>query len=108
MSARRGSIVLAVAGLLVLPAAANARSLAGAERSPIAAQPAAQHSAVAANGAADAPASTHATRPAEPTYAEREAASKPLEKFAGGGAGIYIGGSTVAIVLLVILLVVLL
>jgi hypothetical protein len=42
------------------------------------------------------------------TYAEREAAAAGLEQFAGGGVGIYIGGSTLAIVLLIVLLIILL
>jgi hypothetical protein len=42
------------------------------------------------------------------SYARREAADKSLEQFEGGGAGIYIGGSTLGIVLLIVILIVLL
>jgi hypothetical protein len=43
------------------------------------------------------------------SYAAREATSAAkVESFRGGGAGIYIGGSTAAVVLLVILVLVLL
>jgi hypothetical protein len=45
-------------------------------------------------------------RPA--TYAQREAASPRTGDFKGNGVGIYIGGSTLAVVLVVILVVVLL
>ena len=41
-------------------------------------------------------------------YAEREAASPRAADFKGSGAGIYIGGSTLAVVLIVVLIVVLL
>lgn len=41
-------------------------------------------------------------------YSQRENQSKNLERFKGGGAGIYIGGSTIAVVALVILLIILL
>jgi hypothetical protein len=42
------------------------------------------------------------------SYAAREAASAAkVEKFQGGGSGIYIGGSTVVIVLLVVILIIL-
>jgi hypothetical protein len=48
--------------------------------------------------------------PPSPTdYAAREVASAPaVEKFQGGGAGIYIGGSTLAIVLIVVLIIIIL
>jgi len=42
------------------------------------------------------------------SYAQREASSRDVGDFSGGHAGIYIGGSTVAVVLLIVLLVVLL
>jgi|GEM_PF-4704272 len=42
------------------------------------------------------------------TYAQREKAAPNQQNFEGGGAGLYIGGSTVAIVLLVVLLIVVL
>jgi hypothetical protein len=42
------------------------------------------------------------------TYARREAAAAGLEGFEGGSVGIYIGGSTLAIVLLIVLLIILL
>jgi hypothetical protein len=42
------------------------------------------------------------------TYAERETGAKDLEQFSGGGAGIYIGGSTVGVVLLIVLLILIL
>jgi hypothetical protein len=41
-------------------------------------------------------------------YAEREAASPRTAEFKGNGAGIYIGGSTLAVVLIIVLIVVLL
>jgi len=47
---------------------------------------------------------TQATREA---YQQREAASKDVGDFAGGHAGVYIGGSTLAVVLLIVLLIVL-
>ena len=40
-------------------------------------------------------------------YAQREAATPRAADFKGNGAGIYIGGSTLAVVLLVVLIVVL-
>lgn len=49
-----------------------------------------------------------AERPSATTdYAAREAATPELGKFTGGGAGIYIGGSTLVVVLLVVLIVIL-
>ena len=45
---------------------------------------------------------------ADSHYAKRERASKDLEQFQGGGAGIYIGGSTVALVVLVLVLILIL
>jgi hypothetical protein len=41
-------------------------------------------------------------------YAQREAANPRTAEFKGNGAGIYIGGSTLAVVLIVVLIVVLL
>ena len=41
-------------------------------------------------------------------YAEREAANPRAAEFKGNGAGVYIGGSTLAVVLIVVLIVVLL
>jgi hypothetical protein len=41
-------------------------------------------------------------------YAEREAASPRAADFKGNGVGVYIGGSTLAVVLIVVLIVVLL
>jgi hypothetical protein len=41
-------------------------------------------------------------------YAAREAETPQLATFEGGSAGVYIGGSTVAVVLIIVLLVVLL
>jgi hypothetical protein len=40
------------------------------------------------------------------TYAQRERAAKNLERFEGGGAGVYIGGSTLVVVLLIVLIIV--
>jgi len=53
----------------------------------------------------NAPTDTH-TRHA--SYATREAAAPHAADFKGNGAGIYIGGSTLAVVLVVVLIVVLL
>jgi hypothetical protein len=39
------------------------------------------------------------------TYAQRERAAKNLERFEGGGNGVYIGGSTVVVVLLIVLII---
>jgi hypothetical protein len=41
-------------------------------------------------------------------YAAREAAAPALGKFKGGGAGIYIGGSALTVILVVVLIVILL
>jgi hypothetical protein len=41
-------------------------------------------------------------------YAERQAASPQAAEFEGNGVGVYIGGSTLAVVLLIVLIVVLL
>lgn len=42
------------------------------------------------------------------TYAQRQSASKELEQFKGGDAGLYIGGSTAAVVLLIVLVILIL
>ncbi len=42
------------------------------------------------------------------SYAQRESAAQQLETWKGGHAGVYIGGSTLGIVLLVILLILIL
>ena len=42
------------------------------------------------------------------SYAQREAANPRAAEFKGNGAGIYIGGSTLAVVLIIVLIVVLL
>ena len=68
---------------------------------------------------ADAPASESTTARGTPTpavpaldrghaYARREAAAPVAAEFRGKGAGVYIGGSTVAVVLVVVLIVLLL
>jgi hypothetical protein len=66
---------------------------------------------VADSRTGDAP-STARPAPASPAtndaYAQREASSRDVGDFAGGGAGIYIGGSTAAVVLLLVLLIVIL
>jgi hypothetical protein len=51
---------------------------------------------------------TSAPTPESAPYAQREAAAKALQDFKGGEAGVYIGGSAVGIVLVVILLVIVL
>lgn len=45
--------------------------------------------------------------PFQPDYARREAESPGMADFKGGSAGIYIGGSSVAVVLLIVLLILL-
>lgn len=58
----------------------------------------------------NAPASEKTPAPASESesYAKREAAAASLQDFRGGEAGIYVGGSALGIVLLVVLLVILL
>ncbi len=107
MTRRLKAIAILGLGLLLLPAAVNATVLdvpppAAEQRSGDAVK---DIPAPAPTGTAAAPA---AVAPGTQTYAQREAAAKGLETFEGGGAGIYIGGSTVGIVLVVLLLVVLL
>jgi hypothetical protein len=67
---------------------------------------------VAAPAAATAPATTTPTHGdaarASHDYAAREAAAPQTADFKGQGAGIYIGGSTLAVVLVVVLVVILL
>ncbi|HVZ73160.1 MAG TPA: hypothetical protein VHJ20_12355 [Polyangia bacterium] len=65
--------------------------------------------------ASAAPAPVVAPAPASPMsparqrdYAAREAASPQTADFQGNGAGIYIGGSTLAVVLLIVLIILLL
>jgi hypothetical protein len=53
----------------------------------------------------DAPTDAHARRA---SYGAREAAAPRAADFKGNGAGIYIGGSTLAVVLVVVLILVLL
>ena len=56
-----------------------------------------------------APAPARVSTPSpETAYARRESAAKNLEGFKGGGAGIYIGGSTLAVVLIIVLIIVIL
>ncbi|HSZ82646.1 MAG TPA: hypothetical protein VLA14_10200 [Polyangia bacterium] len=70
----------------------------------------------AAPVAPSAPALTTATKDTTPndgqprraSYAAREAAAPHAADFKGNGAGIYIGGSTVAVVLVIVLILVLL
>jgi hypothetical protein len=58
---------------------------------------------------ASVPARAHASAAQDATdYAAREASAKGLERYEGGGSGVYIGGSTVVIVLLIVLLIVIL
>jgi hypothetical protein len=66
---------------------------------------AAAHTAVAAESAA--PTSPEA-RERTKHYAERQAANPQASEFQGKGVGVYIGGSTLAVVLVIVLIVVLL
>ena len=50
----------------------------------------------------------HDTQARQLRYAEREAASPGAKEFKGNGVGIYVGGSTLAVVLVIVLVVVLL
>jgi hypothetical protein len=95
---RLGAVACLVACLLMLPAS---RASAAGEAPPLAAE-------VPAPAPARPVVQTSAVPAGSPAYAAREAAATALEQFEGGGVGIYIGGSTLAIVLLIVLLVVLL
>ena len=110
MTGRLKAIAILTMGLLVLPAAVNAAA-------PAAQPPAAEQRSDDAVRDVPTPASHQDPAPAlaqtvakagTEAYAQREAAAKGLETFEGGGAGIYIGGSTAGILLLVVLLIVLL
>jgi hypothetical protein len=102
MMNQRLSRTLAALGLgLALvgaPAAAAAKPLAGTTSSSVS-TPAAPEAARGDVKLGDAQ---------EHRYAAREAASPRAADFKGGGAGIYIGGSTLAVVLVVVLVLVLL
>jgi len=94
-------ILASVLGMLLLagsPALATGANL----------QPASPQTSAAtadSQSEAKAPAGTVATGD---SYAQRETGAKDLEQFSGGGAGIYIGGSTVGVVLLIVLLILIL
>jgi hypothetical protein len=64
--------------------------------------------AAATQGGAPAPTRSLAAPARERGYAQREAATPRNADFKGNGVGIYIGGSTLAVVLVVVLIVVLL
>jgi hypothetical protein len=74
---------------------------------PLLAAPAATPDAVpAASGTAETPRAHETKRPN--SYAQRESATPRAAGFKGSGVGIYIGGSTLAVVLVIVLIVVLL
>ena len=75
-----------------------------------AASPAAPDSAASLGAPAtkDSPRPAHEIASRQTGYAQREAANPRAAEFKGNGAGIYIGGSTLAVVLIVVLIVVLL
>jgi hypothetical protein len=56
----------------------------------------------------DSPRAAHEISSRQTGYAQREAANPRTAEFKGNGAGIYIGGSTLAVVLIIVLIVVLL
>lgn len=104
MTGRLKAVAVLTMGLLMLPAVVSAAvpadPLAGEQRT---------GDAVAVQVPLAAPSVEAApVAPGTQTYAQREAAAKGLETFEGGGAGVYIGGSTIGIILVVVLLVVLL
>jgi hypothetical protein len=104
MTFRRLAQSLAAACLGLALAAAPTIAVAAPATPPAAAAPAprATHEASAARGASDA------SDEAADRYAAREAAAPQAAGFKGQGAGIYIGGSTLAVVLVIVLVVVLL
>jgi hypothetical protein len=99
VSGRRALAVLAVCGLL-----AAGRSGAAATRD----QPPGTTEAQLQTEPATPPVRAGGpSREVAATYAQREHAAKNLERFEGGGRGVYIGGSTLVVVLLIVLIIVL-
>lgn len=92
---------LVAGALLVALSGAPALAQAGTNREP----PASVGEAPGRQAPQPAPVSERP--PAATDYAAREAAAPELGQFTGGGAGIYIGGSTLMVVLLVVLIVIL-
>lgn len=91
----RGGISLMAASIIALLLSVGRPSLAAsADVEPSTSQPASTDQAAIPAKAATAG-----------SYAQREAGAQDLEQFSGGGAGIYIGGSSVAVVLLIVLLI---
>jgi hypothetical protein len=95
--------VTLLAGVLLWPAVVSGASI----------DTTARRSATPAAAAADATqinrlAAAAVSPVADATYAARESASPELQSFAGGRGGLYIGGSGVAIVLLIVLLILIL
>lgn len=98
MSGRRALAALAVCGLLAM-----GRSGAATTRE----QPPRRTEAPLESAPAPQPASAGGhSREVVETYAQRERAAKNLERFEGGGRGVYIGGSTLVVVLLIVLIIV--
>lgn len=98
----RQHIAASVLGVLLLgTAAGNARA---AEPSvPVAPAPVATQTAPASTAA-----TTDETGAREIQYGQRETQSPQAANFKGGAVGVFIGGSTIAVVLLIVLLVILL
>jgi len=95
------TLALFVASLLVMPAVVSASN--GPARSVPDTRGSTQPlENVRASETSSAPASESAA------YAKRETAANSLQDFKGGEAGVYIGGSAVGVVLVILLLVILL
>lgn len=96
-------IIASVVGMLLL--AGSPALAAGANPQPSRQQTSAAAAESQSEAKVAAGPSTGAT---SDTYAQRESGAKDLEQFSGGSAGIYIGGSTVAVVLLIVLIILIL
>lgn len=92
-----------LAGVLTWPAVVN-----GAGSDAHDGRPAAPARAAAEATQRDRAATAAAFPEADRTYAQRESAAPELQSFAAGRGGLYLGGSTVAIVLLIVLLILIL
>jgi hypothetical protein len=95
VTGRLGVVALAIAAFLTVPAASSVAATDGNRIQSISAPAAVEHAPPARELAA--------------SYARREAAATTsLAQFQGAGSGVYIGGSTLGIVLLIVILVILL